>query len=250
MRTVLLQLERLRRHYEVSVRSYDEVSLLDLSHSLRIWADLKTTLPTEAPAFAKTIAFRSALPAKKVMRIARQYRHIFAYMPGGVVTRASSGQVVSGPDLEGPNGQVTVGTALKVNTDGSIELKNFSYVGSALEQPLIKALGGEDVSRGNYSQWMGAEVVRMGYLTERGELLRTSISREELIRRVANTLDGSHPSARMSDDSQTHPLAQPVSILLQYKVGGLPLPYFILLKSAQDILEIAPRLLDKGRKSK
>lgn len=246
MRAVLLQLERLRRHYEASLNTYDEVSLLDLSHTLRIWADLKTSLPTELPAFATTISFRSALPAKKVMRVARQHRHIFAYMPGGVITRASNGQIASGPDFEGSSGQVTVGASLQMNTDGSMKLKNFSYVGLALEQPLIKALSAEDVSRGNYSQWMGAEAVRMGFLGEGGVLERVSISREDLIRRVANTLDGSHPSVGASAEGNAHPLDEPIRSLLQYKVGGLPLPYFVLLKAAQDILEIAPRLLDKA----
>ena len=33
MQTVLLQLERLRRHYTTAVRTYDHVSLLDLSHN-------------------------------------------------------------------------------------------------------------------------------------------------------------------------------------------------------------------------
>lgn len=243
MQTSLLQLERLRRHYEVSVRTYDQVSLLDLSHSLRVWADMKVTLPVDAPAFATTVAFKSALPAKKVMRLARPYRHVFAYMPGGVMTYASNGQIAAGPDFEGPNGQMSVGASFKVNPNGSMELKNFRYVALALDPPAIKALSAEDVSRGNFTQWMGAEVARLGYPDRDGSLLRVSLSREQVIRRVANTLDGSHPSSGQAPGGRANRFDPPVHELLQYKVGGLPLPYFILLKTAQDILELAPKLL-------
>lgn len=71
MQTVLLHLERLRRHYEAAVRAYDHVSLLDLSHSLRRWTELKTPLIQLAPRFSTTLAFKTAIPAKKVLRAAR-----------------------------------------------------------------------------------------------------------------------------------------------------------------------------------
>ena len=246
MRSTLLQLERLRRHYETSFRTYDEISLLDLSHALRIWADLKSTLPQTIPAFASTSVFKSAIPAKKVMKLAREHRHVFAYMPGGVLTHAANGQFAAGPDSEGPQGQFSIGCSVKMNTDGSMELKNFSWIALALEGSAIKALEAVDVSRGNFSQWMGAEVVRLGYLDERDTLVRISISREQLIRRVANTLDGSHPSSEQKLAEAENRLDAPVRELLKFKMGSLPVPYFILLKSAQDILDIAPRLVAKG----
>lgn len=86
---------------------------------------------------------------------------------------------------------------------------------------------------------MGAEAVRVGYRDESGNLVRKSISREVLIRRVANTMGGSHPAGAeaLSDFDPA------VQELMHTSVGGVPVPYFILLKSAQDILEIAPRLL-------
>lgn len=246
MRSILLQLERLRRHYEIAFRTYDQISLLDLSHSLRIWADLKPTLRHTVPAFEATTAFKSAIPAKKVVKLARQHRHIFAYMPGGVVTHASNGHLVSGLDTEGPQGQFSMGCSAKVNTDGSMELKNFSWVALVPEQPAIQALEAADVSRGNFSQWMGAEVARVGYLDSAGTLVRASISREQMIRRVANTLDGSHPSTGQQSGNLENSLDAPIQELLKFKMGGLPVPYFILLKVAQDLLEIAPKLIAKA----
>ncbi|QOL49756.1 hypothetical protein [Massilia litorea] len=179
MRTVLLHLERLQRHYEASVRSYDEVSLLDLSHSLRVWADLKTVLPQLAPAFSKTLSFKTSTPAKKVLRAARGSRFVFAFMPGGVITYAANGSIVTGPqDIK--DRSFTVGVSCKINTDGSMELKNYSFMEVASDQPMVKAAAAEDVSRCNYSQWLGAEAVRMSYPDKTGELKIVSITREML----------------------------------------------------------------------
>jgi len=242
MRTIMLHLERLSRHYEASVHSYDEVSLLDLSHSLRVWADLKTVLPQLAPAFSKTLSFKTSTPAKKVLRAARGSRFVFAYMPGGVITYAAQGNVASvPPDSNDKN--YSIGASCKINVDGSMELKNYRYVEVILEQPMIKASSSEDVSRCNYSQWLGAEAVRMSYPDNAGDLKTVSITREMLIRRVANTLDGSHPSAAAAGSDIENSYDPAVHYLLQYSMGGLSLPYFILLKIAQDILAIAPKLL-------
>jgi hypothetical protein len=243
MRTVLLHLERLRRHYDAAVRTYDHVSLLDLSHSLRVWADLKAVLPNIAPAFATTLAFKTAIPAKKVLRAARDTRFVFSYMPGGVITYAGNGQIASGPELGKPNSPFTIGASVMLRADGSMELKNYCIVGLAFEQPMVKALEAEDITRCNYLQWMGAEAVRLSYPTEDGALEKLAITREMIVRRVANTLDGSHPSAAATNEDMENSFDAAVHHLLQYQMGGLPLPYFILLKIAQDILSIAPKLL-------
>ena len=65
MKTILLHLERLRRHYEAAVKTYDEVSLLDLSHTLRLWTELKKPLENLAPEFSNSRLFRTGIPAKK-----------------------------------------------------------------------------------------------------------------------------------------------------------------------------------------
>ena len=130
-----------------------------------------------------------------------------------------------------------------LRADGAMELKNYCIVGLAFEQPLIKALGAEDVTRCNYMQWMGAEAVRLSYPADDGTLKKLAITREMIVRRVANTLDGSHPSAAGTNEDKENSFDPAVHHLLQYQMGGLPLPYFILLKIAQDILATAPKLL-------
>mgnify|MGYP006279387535 CR=1 FL=1 len=238
--TPRIHLERLRRHFEAARRSYDIVTLLDLSHSLRIWADLKDSLPESHPRFHSTNAFKTGIPARKVLKAARGYEYCFSYMPGGTTTYASNGHLVSGPGIEDGR-DFTIGASVRLQGD-SVELKNFSIIFTSFEQPLINALSAEQIKRCNFTQWMGAEAVRANLPGDKGRLKLTTLSREKIIRRVANTMDGSHPS----DDSKEIPLGEFDAVirhLLEYKVGRLPLPYFILLKCAQDIVEIAPRLL-------
>jgi hypothetical protein len=244
MRTVLLHLERLRRHYQFAVRTHDTIALLDLSHSLRVWAELKMALPRIAPVFGKTLAFKTAIPPKKAMRAARDKQHVFSYMPGGVVTYASSGQVLSLPEMSGPGKACSVGASVKVMPDGSLVMKNYYFVSGVSGEQLAKSLNAEDQTRCNYPQWMGAEAVRLCYLSDTGALRKLSISREMIVKRVANTMDGSHPSAAGSPTDGENSFDEAVHHLLQYTIGGLPLPYFILLKIAQDILSIVPKLID------
>jgi len=103
---------------------------------------------------------------------------------------------------------------------------------------------GPSLSRLNFVSWMGAEAVRVCYVDETGQLRKLSISREKMIRRVANTLNGSHPSEAGNCDSHD-PFDAPIHYLLDFKMGGIDLPYFILLKIAQDILANVPRLIDQ-----
>lgn len=241
MKTVLLQLERLRRHYEIAVRTYDHVSLLDLSHSLRLWTELKHPLATIAPEFSAAICFKTGFPARKVLKASRGFRYVFSYMPGGVRTYASKGLLASSPDMGRQDGQLTVAIAVR-NSPPLLELGNFCVVAKAFDQPLVRALGAEVVSRCTFVQWLGSEAVRLAYVNEAGDLVALSISREMVVRRVANTLDGSHPSAGGHEDIANE-FDAPVHHLLQYRVGGLPLPYFIVLKIAQDLLDFAPNLL-------
>lgn len=243
MKTVALQLERLRRHYEIAVRTYDHVALLDLSHSLRIWVELKQELPKVAPAFGSTIAFKTAIPAKKMLKAAKGYWHIFCYMPGGVITYCAKGDLISGPDLTDNGGEMSAGISIK-KTDDEMWLGKVCVVGKSFDQPLIKALGAESVTRCNYVHWLGSEVVRVGYPRPDGSLSYAAISREMLIKRVANTLDASHPSLAAKETDNAFDPA--INYLLQYKVGGVPLPYFVLLKVAQDIVALAPKLLGLG----
>lgn len=230
-----LQLERLRRHYEHAVRTYDEISLLDLAHSLRLCAELKHPLREIAPSFFDT-GFETGRPVSRVLHAARGHQYVFAYMPGGVVTRACRGDVASFPEM---HGDFTSGISVRPSP-GQIELDHYCVVGAALDAKLIKALKCASIKRCNYLDWLGAETVRLCYPGEDQAFVHASLCREVLIKRVANTHGGSHPAAvDPEDNGNEFDLA--VRYLMKYKMGGLPLPYFVLLKIAQDILAVAPK---------
>jgi len=241
MDKVLVQLKRLRRHYELSVRNYDDVSLLDLAHVLRIWTELKSVLSEKYADFKIKKPFKTGSPIRKVLKQAANCQYIFSYLPGnGVVTYASNGQLASGPDINN-GGDFTMGVKVK-NTGSAIWLSQYCYISKSLEQPYIKALDNEKVVRCNYSNWMGSETVRLQFINAKGVMEKRSISREMLIKRVANILDASHTSLNDSDASDN--MFDPsVKWLMKFTCGGLPLPYFLLLKIAQDIIDNAPKLL-------
>lgn len=249
MNTVLLHFERLRRHYEVAVRTYDQVSFLDLSHALRVWTELKKPLQSLAPKFSNAIAFKTGGPAKKVLKAARGHNYVFCYMPGGVITYASKGHLASGPGMGASDSDFTLGIAVKP-TASQIELGKFALVTTSFDQPIIKALDSEAVTRCTFMQYLGAEAVRVAFQDQRknGQYETVAISREMIIKRVANTLDGSHPSAT-GGGKVDNTFDAPIHHLLQYQVGGVPLPYFILLKIAQDILEVGQKLIAPNEKA-
>lgn len=233
------QLERLRRHHESACRTYDHISLLDLSHALRIWVDMKHALPKAFPRFATTLSFKTASPPRKILNHVRGAPYIFSYMPGSVATHASNGNLISAPAI---GEKYFAGVRVRgVGTD-TVEMGRFCIAAKDLEDPMIKVLNNEIVTRCNYVQWLSSDAVRMCYINSSNQIVQLSLSREMIVKRVANTLDGSHPSLAAETDSDNK-FDEPIHHLLNFKWGGLPLPYFILLKIAQDILEVAPKLL-------
>jgi len=234
----MLQLKRLQRHYESAVHSYDEVSLLDLSHSLRIWVELKQPLKEAAPTFAAAKSFKTAMPTKKALKATKRSQFVFSCMPGNVITYASKGRFFSHPHFA----KSTMGCYATFRS-GYAELGNFVFIADAVDIPLGTQLSLMSENRLNFANWLGAEVVRLGYLDEHAKLKKISISRQNVIKRMANSLGGSHPS-KVDDSDFKNQFDIPVRHLFEYGFGGLPLPYFILLKIAQDILDVAPKLIE------
>lgn len=241
MEKVIVQLKRLKRHYDYSVNTYDDASLLDLAHVLRIWTELKSVLPEQYPNFKIKKPFKTGAPIRKVLKQAVNQQYIFSYLPGnGVVTYASNGQLASGPDINNGGG-FTMGVRVK-NTGNSIWLSQYCYISKSLEQSYIKALGNEKVVRCTYANWMSSETVRVQFKNALGVMEKRSLSREILIKRVANILDASHTSLGDGDASDNM-FDDSIKWLMKFNCGGLPVPYFLLLKIAQDIIENAPHLL-------
>lgn len=252
MKSVLLHLERLRRHYDVAVHTYDHVALLDLSHSLRIWVELRNSIHTIAPRFLSTHLFKTASPARKSLKAVQGYRYVFSYMPGGVTTYVSNGKQIFCDDPvyfdEGGIFQSEGTTDLKFSRreDGAFVNHKFCIVNKQLDiGPTSAFRSDEIVKRCNYIQWLASDVVRMSYPNSNGILQPVAITREMIVKRMANAFDGSHPSIANGEGDSENRFDEPIRSLLRHQVmSGLPLPYFIMLKIAQDILEHAPKLLE------
>jgi hypothetical protein len=91
--------------------------------------------------------------------------------------------------------------------------------------------------------------VRLQQLGADGHLHRIALAREQVIRRVANLLDGSHPA----DAGNTPAIGsadQAVEYLMGLRAGALPLPYFLLLKIAQDLLLHAPKWVEEEARAR
>lgn len=238
------QLARLKRHYEHTRDTYDAVSLLDLAHALRVWAEMASTLETDYPAFTATSRFKTATVQKKVAKASRGVPFVFAYLGGQAFSRAANGSIAAYADI-GQDTEFTLSASIKKAVDG-VHVGHYAYVERSLLQPIIRAAGSETVTRVNYTQWLAGEAVKLSRRDEHGVLLPTlSISRHMFIKRVSNTMGASHPESDAGKTQYVNSFDAPIQALMRHKIADLPLPYFVLLKSAQDILEIVPDLLAK-----
>lgn len=235
-------LERLRRHYELSVKTYDEIALADLSHTLRIWSEMKATLANDVPSLSGSKVFRGGSPNKRVTRLLREHEFVLSYLPGGAITFASNGQLVQLPE----SWNTSPGTFLvqaKVNEDQSVEMAQFCVVKKQFAVEQLNQLRDYEQRRFGYQEWLSSEAVRVGVPTEKGNIQITPIPRDVLIRRVANKYQGSHSRLATDNWDGESKFDASVAYLMKFRWGGLPFPYFILLKVAQDILSIVgPRI--------
>jgi hypothetical protein len=230
-----VHLERLRRHSEAVQRTGDEISLLDLANTLRIWADMKKGLGEYFPAYSRIRRFRTASPPSKLATRTRNVRHVHCYLGHAVTANAAGGEIFHNPEVWQP--AVAHGDFKPLSLDPQIfEISHFCMVETNLTKDEAKLFDHPRYSSVDYSEWLGSEVARVGFLIN-GQLQRFTLTREQFIRRVANVLGGSHPeNAGPPDNDLENRFDPPVKFLLGMRVVGLPLPYFVLLNCAQEIL--------------
>lgn len=241
MKILLQNLARLERHYKKIFDTYDEISLLDLAHSLRIWCDLQNQLGEIAPLLNRSIAFKTQESNKVLNRVINGIPHILVLLADGARTHASNDPFVSRHGLHGLDPFTVIVRAKWGST--TFTFFQFAFIAKQLnkleEDELERALKCLTLKKCTLKSWLNAEAARWAYCDQSGALKTFRLSREQMIRRVANTLGGSHPEKQANQ--LEHDDDRAVHYLLHYKFGGLPLPYFILLKIAQDILSIVPK---------
>lgn len=258
MSVISLQLERLRRHHDMAYRTFDDVALLDLSHTLRYWTEMRGPIKDLAPEFFQARCFKVGSPRKKNFRLIRPHRYALAYLPDGV--RCGAGGVEFGSYIEagrhaldspnafsqimGKKGQPTSVMGICVFSSYEPVDKLISHYVCVFEDldrdDLSRLLRESSIDRVTFGQWLDSVAVRFAYAGADGGRIEDRISLEMLIKRVANSLDGSHPSLAGGSTNEADPH---VRHLLQFRAGGVPLPYAVLLKAAQDLLEAGRRYL-------
>jgi hypothetical protein len=164
-------------------------------------------------------------------------------MPDPVHTAANKSQLGFTGDEFQSGGKATFGATAKFNENGSLDISAYYYVKGEVESSLRHLLGQGEISKGNYAEWLGSEVIRLSYLEADGKCIQMGISRENLIRRMANTFNASHPRDPDTSENVDHVLDPAIQFMMKYTVAGLPVPYFVLLKAAQDIISVAPKFI-------
>jgi hypothetical protein len=198
-------LVRLRRAYDFNINGYDRPALLDMAHILRVWVDMKNEVNKTLEKHGRIFhAYSLSTDIKKILRASREPYLLSFFYPNGVQT-------------------TTMGLyKLLIVKKGLLNVDIVQKAG-------IK-------SRYSFLDWMGTESVRMAAVNQSGTLEYFQVSRENLIRRLANTDGGSHPSGHHPRPPDKDDIA--IKVLFEMEVSGIPAPYYLILHTASEILQL------------
>lgn len=235
MTNYAVQLDRLKKHYEQSLNHYDIVSFLDLSHTLRIFTEIKDGIDNiiSEPVFKKA-SFNNGLK-----RIIKSPEFIFIYLPDGVTTSAGATKEIASREIFGFNSDVdyTNGTLFKIESNGDLTISHFLITQKVLNQKEINSLDREvkniPIGSLSFSGYMNSPAIYFKFI-DNDPLF---ITNEELIKRIANEYEGSHADKEDTNFEINNKFSEPVSILMKYSCAKLPLPYFVLLHIAKNIIK-------------
>lgn len=228
--------KRLKRHYDLNLKEFDEIALYDLAHSLRMWVDMKENVSDYLKINPPNQKFKSYTVTKQLNRLVGKREYIISGLPNGVQTWSGNSNIVSSSLGHDSSVPFTQSINLMLNPDKSITVANFILIyGIVIPKEQMKILNkGLPSKPYDFKQWLSSETIRLNYRNNNGKLERRIISREIFIGRVANVLGGSHP---VGIDSSENKFNDAIKYLMNINIAGLPAPYLIILKIAKDILE-------------
>jgi hypothetical protein len=209
-----LQLARLERHYTRAQNERDAISFLDLAHVLRIWTEMKSDVDDLARARGVSLN----LPHLAPTQLQRQARK-----GGGVIDLPLAGGV------SGPTGTVW-GVRLTLGRSRHEEIE-----GKPVREP-PKAVP----TKMSFTDWLAAAVYWAP--SDDPKHRELAISREIIIKRVANVLGASHPAGKEDSDSENR-FDPYIKNLHNLQVLDLPATYGQLLEIAKPIIEAAQKLV-------
>jgi hypothetical protein len=207
---IKLQYQRLERHYKGALELRDQVSFLDLSHALRVWTEMKMAIDEIANDKGIDLGLKNLVREKETKNILKGSKYVYLPLASGV---ASPGIQVKGLSF--------INRVLSPE-----ERKKLYEAGPPLALPTSLT----------FSQWLASGIYDVPSTNEAHPKL--TISREILIKRVANILGASHPQGTDYSDENENRFDPYVRELHQITVAdGYPATYYQLLEIAQDILQ-------------
>ncbi|MGF1735362.1 hypothetical protein [Photobacterium satsumensis] len=212
-----IQRKRLEKHYQFALNDKDEVSFLDLAHVLRVWVDMKKDVDFHANKKALSFKFKNYKTTKKVKNVLKGSKYTFLPLASGV----------DSPD---------------------VQVKAVQIIDRALTADEVKALfeAGPPIAHSTkltFSEWLASGVYEVPANSSDHQTIR--ISREMLIKRVANMLGASHPAGTEVSDDIENKFDSYVLELHNLQVSnGYPATYYQLLEIAKDILDETIGLVD------
>lgn len=207
---VKLQYDRLERHYQLALREQDPIAYLDLSHSLRIWVDMKNKIDEICSAQEINLELNNIVKQKALKKILKGATHKYLPLGNGVAS---------------PN----------------IEMKGIQIIDRALDANDVKKLfeaGPPRVqnSKLSFSKWLNSSIYEVPSPDDAHPHI--TISREIMIKRIANILGASHPQGTEFSEDTENRFDSYIRELHELIIAdGYPATYYQLLEISQEILD-------------
>jgi hypothetical protein len=212
-----IQYERLRKHFQCCIDNRDEISFLDLAHTLRIWVELKSLVSDLAHKNNINLYLNHHSPSKQFRKTLKGATHTYIPMASGI---KESNLIIKG-------------CLILDRSSSESEIAKRAAMGP----PQMTAT---DM---NFSDWMGAGVFKVPSGDPSHAHLQ--ISREMIIKRVANTMGASHPAGMDDKNEQENKFDKYVQEIHQiYSGDEYPVTYYQLLEIAEEILDKTKILCD------
>lgn len=248
-------LERLKFAYHACMQGYNRARLKDLAQILRYWADLKSEADVYIAMNRPTTMFWSYSLTKMFFRQTKSCEHVIVNFPGSVVAKVLPDMNPTQPGimpgqlthmLEIPLENHPTGTPITYSLYQAQQAPYFfsiKYLMILFDARISLDGPTHDpkmdarcfaYTKAKFGPWLGHLAIQVNKKREDGELVRFALSRETIIRRVANAFGASHPEGGYEMDNENDPV---IRYLMEFKAIDLPLPYTVLLKIAHDILQ-------------
>ena len=207
-----VQLCRLERHTisaaKVSAQAEDTIALMDMAHVLRIWVEMKSDVDDFLATISPYPAFKNPEYTGDLKRLLKGSKHFRLQTTGGA--RTAEGRIEGFMHFQEVLSDDDLKTVLKA---GAPRARSTSLT---------------------FSQWLGSEI--LVFADPSASPSKLGISRQMLVKRVANFLGASHPMGSDTGVEQENLFDAPIRELQRMSLLGIPATYSLLLEMAQQII--------------